>query len=308
MSKTVINSIGIYCVIYNRERSIKDSITSLIMNSPSSATIVLVDDCSTDNSLGIMKEFSKHDGRVIVIENKINLGFTKSLINAIDSIESYKHNEYIGIHGAGDITCVDRFNKQVAFLEQNCDYSFVGTSFNVLNEEKIEIGHSKSRGDIIQNDVSKKPPSWTHGTVVYRAEHYFKSGGYDSRFEYCQDWDLYIRLLSIGPGFVIADKLYSKVMFRDGATFSPKKRIKQLKYGFCITEKISPENFNLKNIKLETFLCKEIIRSNISLLKKNEINFLMDWEAYLSNTRDLKFGLIALFINRIILKFLAMKK
>ena len=71
--------ISIIMSSYNSEKTIKKSILSILNQDYKNIEFLIVDDCSTDKSLSIMKKLAKNDKRIKIIENKKNIGLTKSL-------------------------------------------------------------------------------------------------------------------------------------------------------------------------------------------------------------------------------------
>ena len=69
--KTVISSI---IPIYNCEKTIKSAIRSIQNQNLSDIEIILVNDFSKDNSLKIIENLKKEDKRIIIINNKKNMG------------------------------------------------------------------------------------------------------------------------------------------------------------------------------------------------------------------------------------------
>ena len=69
--------------IYNREKSIKKCVDSILRQSEKDFELILVDDGSTDNSLNICKDFEKTDNRIIVI-HKENGGVSSARNAGID--------------------------------------------------------------------------------------------------------------------------------------------------------------------------------------------------------------------------------
>jgi glycosyltransferase involved in cell wall biosynthesis len=219
----------IYSVFYNRESAVAATISSLRIAAPKDAKIIIVDDSSTDGTAINIKLASECDPRVILISNPRNKGFTRSIIDAIAETASLYAAKYIAIHGAGDVSHPDRFERQVAWLENNPCHFFVACRHELLNTKGSIVGQSKFLGECGPSSISKSP-QWTHGTVMYRYEHYQMFGGYKAVMKYCQDWDLYGRIFRHGKGYVLPDVLYQKLIFEDGASFSPEKRMYQIKY------------------------------------------------------------------------------
>ena len=65
--------ISIVTTCYNLEDYIEDCLVSLINQSYENLEIIVVNDCSTDNSLSIIKKIADKDSRIKIINNDINL-------------------------------------------------------------------------------------------------------------------------------------------------------------------------------------------------------------------------------------------
>lgn len=69
-----IPKISVFIPIYNKEQYIKRSIGSIQRQTLKEIEIIAVNDCSTDNSLEILKQLAKEDNRIKIINNKENRG------------------------------------------------------------------------------------------------------------------------------------------------------------------------------------------------------------------------------------------
>ena len=66
--------ISIIIPVYNTEKYLKKCLDSIINQTLKSLEIICIDDCSTDNSLNILKEYQLKDNRIKIIEQKENKG------------------------------------------------------------------------------------------------------------------------------------------------------------------------------------------------------------------------------------------
>src|SRR6185295_16371722 len=66
--------VSVLLTAYNRERYIAPSIESVLAQTFGDFELLIVDDCSTDGSLGIARSYEKRDRRVRVVVNERNLG------------------------------------------------------------------------------------------------------------------------------------------------------------------------------------------------------------------------------------------
>ena len=76
--------------VYNIEKTIKRTIISIQNQDLKEIEILLIDDCSTDNSVNIISELQKSDNRIKLLKNKKNKGtlYTRS-IGAINAKSKY---------------------------------------------------------------------------------------------------------------------------------------------------------------------------------------------------------------------------
>ena len=75
--------ISIIITVFNQEKCFYKALRSVQNQSLKNIEIILVDDCSTDNSLEIMENYQKNDDRIILIKNPYNYGKIKSRSNAV---------------------------------------------------------------------------------------------------------------------------------------------------------------------------------------------------------------------------------
>src|SRR5210317_249437 len=64
---------------YNSEKTISASIESILNQSYKNIELLIIDDCSTDNSYEILKEYELNYDSINVFRNNKNIGLTKSL-------------------------------------------------------------------------------------------------------------------------------------------------------------------------------------------------------------------------------------
>ena len=74
---------------YNQFHCIHNSIKSIQNQSIKNLEIIIIDDCSSDNSTEIIRNYQKEDNRIIIIEHKTNKGKIKS---RSDGIKILKEN------------------------------------------------------------------------------------------------------------------------------------------------------------------------------------------------------------------------
>ena len=81
----IMDKISIVVAVYNAEKTLKKCVDSLLNQTYNNIEIILVNDCSKDNSLDICKEYSKANDNVKVISNDRNSGVSDTRNNGIDN-------------------------------------------------------------------------------------------------------------------------------------------------------------------------------------------------------------------------------
>ncbi|MDY3798649.1 MAG: glycosyltransferase family 2 protein [Bacilli bacterium] len=118
--------VSIIIPVYNASRFLEETINSIQKQTYSNWEAIFIDDCSSDNSYDIIKQYQKNDKRIKVIKNKINNGVAISRNNGID----YAKGEYLCFLDADDKWHPEKLAKQINFMQKlNCEFSFTGYQF-----------------------------------------------------------------------------------------------------------------------------------------------------------------------------------
>lgn len=73
--------LSIICPSYNHENYVNDFIKSFINQTEKDIELIIIDDCSTDNTKNIIKSYD--DNRIVFIENQFNMGINSTIKNGI---------------------------------------------------------------------------------------------------------------------------------------------------------------------------------------------------------------------------------
>lgn len=177
--------VSVLIPVYNASKFIKESISSILNQSYQDLEVILVDDCSLDNSVELIKSFS--DDRIRLIELKENKGIGGAL-NAGLKIAS---GRYILRMDADDIALPDRVYRQVNFMESHPEIGvsgalaefFDGTSFNSV------VAQEQLKPNLLINCI------FVHPTVIIRKS-ILDINGIEFR-GYLEDYELWIQLSSL---------------------------------------------------------------------------------------------------------------
>jgi len=82
-TRTKFPDISVILIIYNQEYCLNKALRSIQNQSIKNLEIIIVDDCSLDNSLKLLRIYEKEDNRIIIIKHDINEGKIKSRSDGI---------------------------------------------------------------------------------------------------------------------------------------------------------------------------------------------------------------------------------
>ncbi|MFH0854063.1 MAG: glycosyltransferase [bacterium] len=132
----------IACIItYNHESYIKNCLEGALAQKVNfSYEIIISEDCSTDKTREILKEYAnKYPDKIKLYLNEKNLGLTG---NWIQSLKLCNHSEYIAICEGDDYwTDINKLQKQIDFLDNHPDFALSSHNADVIQEinKKNEI-------------------------------------------------------------------------------------------------------------------------------------------------------------------------
>lgn len=186
--------VSVLVASYNCEQYIRECLDCLINQTYKDVEIIVCDDCSTDGTRNILKEYEKL-GRIIYIENEHNLGASASRNNCLKRATK----EYIAIQDADDLCTPNRFERQVACLEEHPEIDFVSTGLQKFydNGDKYDV-YPKIQTPTKENFLFSLP--FMHATTMFRKTVLDQVGGYRVAWETRrgQDYDLFMRIYAAG--------------------------------------------------------------------------------------------------------------
>lgn len=202
--------ISILICAHNEEKYISTAIESVIIEKDLDLEVVVVDDRSTDGTSNIINNMASNDARIKVItrvddanEEDVENGFYYMVDHGYggqtDALNlGLKHcsGDYIARLDADDVNYPERLVRQLEFMENNPDVSFVASSATRIDSEGQEFGqyHSKpmTHEKILENIETFKAFA-PHSSWFVRASVYHELDGYHSEGFRAEDYDFMLR-------------------------------------------------------------------------------------------------------------------
>jgi glycosyltransferase involved in cell wall biosynthesis len=184
--------------VYNAEEYLREAVESILNQTYQNFEFIIVDDCSKDNSLAILKEYEKHYTSIKLISNSENLGLTKNLNRAI----AESKGEYIARMDADDISEPNRFERQIEYFNTHKDLDILGTFSNDIDGNGVVF--RKRTTPIKHKDIVKMLPKLcpiSHPTVMFKKDSLEKIGFYNEKYRTSQDLEMWYRAAGAGLMF-----------------------------------------------------------------------------------------------------------
>lgn len=143
--------VSIITPAYNVCTCISDTILSAINQSFTDWEMIIVDDCSTDNTYNIASRYAQQDSRIVVVRHTKNAGVAAARNTALDRATG----EYVAFLDSDDLWLPDKLEKQLSFMESN-NYAITYTRYQIFSTD------SNTRGKIIN-----VPPKMTYKSIFY---------------------------------------------------------------------------------------------------------------------------------------------
>lgn len=119
---------------YNTAEYIAESIQSVLSQSYIDWELIVVDDCSTDNTDEVVKPYLS-DERIIYLKNEMNSGAAVSRNRALREAKG----KWIAFLDSDDLWTPDKLSKQINFMEEH-GYSFTYTNYAEIDTDSKKNG------------------------------------------------------------------------------------------------------------------------------------------------------------------------
>lgn len=221
--------------VYNSALYLREAIDSILGQTFRDFEFIIINDGSTDNSLEIIKTYK--DSRIVLINNQVNEGIIRSRNKGLKLAKG----KYIVNMDSDDISDRTRLEKQFNYLEQHPEITILASRLVLVNQNNEETGvWPEDYFCITEQHIIETLPAINcigQPTIMMRSEP-VKKVGYNTRFEYNEDWGLWLTLLSQGhriaklPEVLLRYRQHPKSVTNTSNTLGVEKKILTFKYNY----------------------------------------------------------------------------
>ncbi len=221
----ILNMIPVASVVmttYNGSRFLRETIDSILNQSYENFEFIIVDDCSTDNTLEVIRSYS--DARIKLFPNERNLGISHSRNKGLSLVTG----SYVFATDQDDISLPDRLKKQIDFMVTNPQASMVASAAKELrNGKTVSRYGGEVRPHILHWRLFTRC-NIVHSSVCMKAE-VIKSHQlfYDQTYHYAEDYALFHKLAEFGEIAILDEEL---VVYREHDTNASLKHNEEMSF------------------------------------------------------------------------------
>ncbi len=209
--------VTVLMALYNGGEYLKQSIQSVLNQTYRNFEFLIINDCSTDDSLRTIESFQ--DERIKIYNNETNFGQTKSLNRGL----KLAAGQYIARMDGDDVALPRWLERQVEYIAKHPDCSVV-SSYAVAIDEKNRVTKlykpPLDSQEIILRSLIACPIH--HVGSVYRIKDVIEIGGYEERYIIASDYALWEKLIknnfiiTTTPEVLVAIREHANSISRSG--------------------------------------------------------------------------------------------
>jgi glycosyltransferase involved in cell wall biosynthesis len=177
--------ISIVLPTYNGSRYIRKSIESCLQQTFKDFELIIVNDCSTDNTVNIVNEYCSKDSRVKLINNNFNKKLPLSLNIGFEQAQG----KYFTWTSDDNYYAPEALEKMIQILETDHSIDLVYTDYYIVDE------NDRVRGERKFGNVHESFNKWlgAGACFLYKREIHRLNNGYNPAAFLIEDYDFFVR-------------------------------------------------------------------------------------------------------------------
>jgi teichuronic acid biosynthesis glycosyltransferase TuaG len=130
-----MSKVSVITPAYNASRYLAEAVASVQSQTFSDWEMIIVDDCSTDNTYELACSLAEKDKRIIIIKHENNSGVATARNTALEAATG----DFIAFLDSDDLWMPDKLEKQLTFMENN-DYALTYTMYQKFQSDTGQRG------------------------------------------------------------------------------------------------------------------------------------------------------------------------
>lgn len=220
LNQNKVNKISILIANYNNGKYFRDCYDSIIAQSYENWEAIIVDDCSTDGSVNIIKEIIQNDERFKLYQNETNKGCGYTKRKCID----LSTGDLCAFLDPDDALFYYSVECSVDELHKN-PKAIATYSQLIFCDENLNPKETFNKIKQVHNDkYFFNCPIQLSAFFVFKKEAYMNTIGINASLKNAVDQDLYLKLLEVGDARFIEEVLYKYRLHSNGISQQSSKQ------------------------------------------------------------------------------------
>jgi glycosyltransferase involved in cell wall biosynthesis len=213
---------------YENERTVARAVASILAQTEPRLELIVIDDGSRDGSSAAAREAIGFDLRGRVMRLERNLGIARSLNAGLEAASA----PVVAIQDADDYSAPNRLQRQLTALAADPAVAVVGARMREVDGQGrvLRPRTSFAAGDVGEALLRFNPIP--NGSALIRRDAARAIGGYDPRYRYATEYDLWLRLAEQHRLVALDEELGTRVM--GGGNVAARAERAQLAEGIAI--------------------------------------------------------------------------
>ena len=193
---------------YDNAATLERAARSMLAQTVSELELLIVDDGSSDGTAAVADRIAAKDERVRVLTMAGNVGIARSLNAGMRSAAA----PIVAVLDADDWPEPQRLERQLAALDRDPGVAVVGCGMREVDERGRELAPRTSVAAGEVNAVLMRFNPIPNTAAAFRRDAALAAGGYDARYRWAADYDLWLRLAERHRLVVIPELLATRQM------------------------------------------------------------------------------------------------
>lgn len=243
--------VSVLLPVYNTpEQSLRECIDGILKQTFSDFELIIVNDCSSDKNVEkVIRTYT--DPRIRYYENGKNLGISDTRNKLIELATA----EYLAIHDHDDISLPQRFEKQVAYLDEHPNVGLISCQVEIF--PKLSYPQNPIESHDIKLEMVGHCCMFHSACMIRKSVLDENNLRYESQYTPAEDYALFCRLLKKTDFYNLPEILFR---YRDDGKNTSHTQNSKMFYSTCAIKAFTTveapdlvEEFEIRSIKIKKY-------------------------------------------------------
>ena len=221
-----MDKVSIITPCYNASKFLQETYNSLQQQTYSHWEWIIVDDCSTDSSVSLIKQLQSEDQRVILVLNDENSGAAVTRNNSLN----HATGDYCAFLDADDLWETDKLEKQLLFMKSK-DSHFSYHDYWMIDASGKKLKKQNCPNEVDADQILKYNPFATSSIMIKRETIEKNQIRFKAHLRRRQDYIFWHDcLLATGRGHCLNEELSLYRVFGDDSLSANKKEMAKIQW------------------------------------------------------------------------------